>query len=42
MFTPSTANYFLKGNNIAIHQDWASFKLAIQFVWLILNTPIKF
>jgi hypothetical protein len=43
MFTPSTASYFFgKGNNMAIHQDWASFRLAIQFLWLILNTPISF
>lgn len=42
MFTPSTANYFFKQSNIAIHQDWASVKLAMQFIWLILNTPIKF
>jgi hypothetical protein len=42
MFTPSTASYFFRGKNTAIYQDWASFKLAMQFIWLILNTPIKF
>jgi hypothetical protein len=42
MLTPSTAKYLLKGNNTAIYQDWASLKLAMQFVWLMLNTPIEF
>lgn len=42
MFTPSTAKYFFKSNNSAIYQDWESFKLFASFVWLALNTPIRF
>lgn len=40
MLTPSTAKYFFKGNNLAIHQDWANLKLVASFIWVALNTPI--
>lgn len=41
MLTPSTASYFLANvKQPVIYQDWNSLKLGIEFIWLVLNTPI--
>jgi hypothetical protein len=43
MLLPSTANTFLSNiKQPVIIQDWVSFRLGLQAIWLVLNTPIKF